>query len=242
INGNAIIYGSDPAPSNDPLVTIYLQKPSGEKALLTKDLVTHGNGEFDFSFPITEGFEIGKYTFTLQFTKGDFQSEPNEEQSPFYVARKSEFLISAEGRDFPVYVESIEFEISNMAFDKESKSLTFDAKRIPAKYAHDDYLQFQNKVGMIIKRPLIDAPFSTLVDGKESYFDPYETRIDEEFSKLQVYVVDIKDTGKVSVVGTYAVPEFGALAFMILLVAVSAILLISKFIYVSINGTKVNSI
>lgn len=222
-SGNALIYGSDPYPENDYLITVYLQGPSGEKNLLVKDLQTK-NGAFDISFPITEDFEIGKYTFELQFTKGAFQGELNEDQSPFYVARKGQFEIQAEGQSFPVYVESVEFEVSNMIFDKESKSLSFDVRKIPGKYASDDYLQFPNQVGMVIKRPLIDAPFSILVNGSQAPYDPYATTIDNEFSKIQVLLIDIEST-TVSVVGAYAVPEYPAVLIP-LISAITFLLLI----------------
>jgi 5-hydroxyisourate hydrolase-like protein (transthyretin family) len=217
-----VIYGEDPAPGKEILVTIHLQKPTGEKILLVKDLET-GNGEFTCPLPITEDFPIGKYTFTLQFTKGNYESETNEEQSPFYVARKAEFMVPAEGQTFPVYVESIEYEVSNVSFDRETKSLTFDVRRIDGKYAHDDFLQFPDQIGIMIKRPLIDAPFSILVEGEEGYLDPYAVEITGEFSGLAVYIGK-EDDSKVSIVGTYAIPEFG-LTMMLAAVAFSMFLL-----------------
>lgn len=128
-----VISNSSPQTLNDVFVDVTMYKPNGETIPILQNYVPKRSGEFEAEIHINDEFPIGKYDFSFSAHKEGQSSEPNEHQSPFYVARVKQFVIPAEGKEFQVQTESIEFEISNLAFDKESKSLAIDAKRIPGK-------------------------------------------------------------------------------------------------------------
>lgn len=223
------ISNSSPQTLNDISVDVTMHKPNGETVPILQNYVPKKSGEFEAEIHINDEFPIGKYDFSFSAHKEGQTSEPNEHQSPFYVARVKQFVIPAEGKEFRVQVESIEFEISNLTFDKESKSLTIDAKRIPGKYAADDYLQFENQVGMIIQRPLISPPFFLVVNGQESYFDEYSTKITDDLYSFEINLNQIQDEGTATLAGTYVVPEFGAIAVLVLVVSIFSIVMLSGF-------------
>ena len=214
---------STPKPMNDVFVDVIMYKPNGESVTILQNYVPKKSGEFEAEIHINDEFPIGKYDFSFSAHKEGQTSEPNEQQSPFYVARVKQFVIPAEGKEFQVQVESIEFEITNLTFDKESKSLTIDAKRIPGKYAAHDSIQFENQIGMIIQRPLISPPFFLVVNGQESYFDEYSTKITDDQYSFGIYMNPIQDEGTAILTGTYVVPEF-PFVLPVLLVSVVSLL------------------
>jgi len=216
-----------PQTLNDVLVDVTMYKPNGETVTILQNYVPKKSGEFEAEIHIDDEFPIGKYDFSFAAHKEGQTSEPNEQQSPFYVARVKQFIIPAEGKEFRVQTESIEFEISNLTFDKESKSLTIDAKRIPGKYAAHDSIQFENQIGMIIQRPLISPPFFLSVNGQESYFDEYSTRITDDQYSIGMYLNQIQDEGTATLVGTYVVPEFPIAGF-IMVVSMVTILILTR--------------
>ena len=223
------ISNSSPQTLNDVLVDVTMNKPNGETVPILQNYVPKKSGEFKAEIHITDEFPIGKYDFSFSAHKEGQTSEPNEHQSPFYVARIKQFVIPAEGKEFSVQTESIEFEISNLTFDKESKSLTIETKRIPGKYAADDYLQFENSVGMIIQRPLLSPPFFLVVNGQESPLGENFIEITDEKYSFEINLNQIQDEGSATLAGTYVVPEFGAIAVLVLVVSIFSIMMFNRF-------------
>ncbi|MGI0009142.1 MAG: PEFG-CTERM sorting domain-containing protein [Nitrosopumilaceae archaeon] len=228
IQGN--FYGtanSSPQPLNDVLIDVTMNKPNGETVSILENYVPKKAGEFEAKIPIDDTFPIGRYDFSFSAHKEGQTSEPNEHQSPFYVARVKQFVIPAEGKDFTVQTESIEFEITNLVFDKESKSIIMNAKRIPGKYSTAEGLQFGSQIGITIQRPLISPPFFLAVNGQESFLDEYNTKITDDKYSTGIYLHQIEKEGTAVLTGTYVVPEF-PVAVIILVASVIAILIITQ--------------
>ena len=214
---------SSPQPLGDVLIDVTMHRPDGKTVSILKDYLPEKPGQFIAEIHINETFPVGKYFFDFSAHRKGHTSEPNENQSPFYVARIKQFTIPAEGKEFHVTTDTIEQEVSNVQFDKESKSLIIYANDVPGKYASDDYMQFPNTLGITIQRPLISPPFYVDMNNQTNPMQDYDVQITNETYSLGINTYG-QTNGTVTLIGTYVVPEF-PFAIPVLIASITSLII-----------------
>lgn len=224
LEGNYYVQSNSiPQPLNKILVDVIMHKPDGSIISVLKDYLPEKPGHFSVEIPVDETFLIGKYYFDFSVHKKGQTSEPNENQSPFYVVRVKQFVIPVEGKEYNVKTESIEQQVSNVRFDNESKSLIFDIDKISGKYAADGDLQFVNTVGVTIQRPLLSPSFYVVINNKTGPTLDYDVQITPEKYFVGINTDELQNNGTVTLIGTYAAPEFSIVVPVMLIGIVSVI-------------------
>lgn len=191
-------------------VDLILTCPNGTTTKIASTTL-ESDSSFSIAMPITNGFGIGDYVVNVSIHK-DGRDINGASPAFFFVARGGKQIIKAEGQDFPVYLEGIELQINNLTFNKDTKSLTFDIKKIEGDYAPKGIswingIPYVNQIFVTFKKPLISAPFHVFVNNQEIQIDNSEN---QTYYSLDLPLLDSDASGKghVVLVGTYAVPEF----------------------------------
>jgi|GEM_PF-5593951 len=210
---------------NNTLVDVILHKPDGSTISVLKDYFPEKPGHFSVEIHVDKTFLIGKYYFDFSAHKKGQSSEPNENQSPFYVVRVKQFVIPVEGKEYSVKTESIEQQVSNVRFDNASKSLIFDIDKISGRYAADGDLQFANTIGVTIQRPLLSPSFYVVLNNKTGPTLDYDVQITSDKYFVGINTDELQGNGTVTLIGTYAAPEFPVIVPVMLIGIVSAITL-----------------
>lgn len=122
---------------------------------------------------------------------------------------KQSFLIHTGGYDFTV--ESVSnFDITNIAIDEESKKLSVDINSMAER----------NISEIIIPRNLIGGNFTVLLDGQ-----PIQAVV-RASDTISFITIEFDGAGRhtIEIIGTTYLPEFGALAPLVLVVAIAVII------------------
>jgi len=220
-----------PAVSNIT-VNIRVMAPSGD-VVFDRTVVTDKDGSFPkIAFPITENMGQGLYLVYYSATMPDgsyvhYIGDDADNVDWFYVTRIQNFTVEAEGKTYDVVLQGVGINASNVMFDKDSKALSLDIHRIDGKY---DNRQFINSVGsnecplLYIEEPLLTGPFSMVFND-----EPIGGCGDPLWNNAgQMVIGPLNESGKITILGTYAVPEFGSAALILLGVTLTSGLVMSR--------------
>jgi len=179
------------------------------ETLATKETTSDENGEYSFHFdPI--GLRTGYYTLqitpTYQGVEQTVGTEPPQ--------NIKDFTITEEGKEFTVTVNGYSFIPQNVTCDKEKKTLTLELD------TSDPFRQ----VDFDIPAELLDGDFTVLVNGIEREGNMKKT---DGYTHFAPWPGEDNHT-VIEVIGTSAVPEFGFLAFTVLVFSVLSIILVSR--------------
>ena len=208
-------------------VDLTLTCPNGTTTKMAST-TSGSDGGFSITVPVTNGFDIGDYVVNVYAHKDGYADGNGDSPAFFLVARGGKQIIKAEGQDFPVYLEGIELQTDNLTFNKDTKSLTFNIKKIEGGYVPKGIswiggrLPYINQIFVTFKKPLISAPFHVFVNNQEIQIDNSENKT-YYFLDLPLLDSDASGKGHVVMVGTYAVPEFPFSVPVLLIGIVSAI-------------------
>lgn len=190
-------------------ITVVIDGPEGS-TVPSLELVSDNQGEFELQIQ-TEDFKLGRYMMTV--TANVEQTEEGCDESAqvsgtFSVTRMYQYVIPAEGKDFDVSIQSIEYEISAVRFDKDSKSISLDVTKVGNKsdYSKDNFLQLDG-IAVTIQRPLISPPFYVVIDNQKNPIQDYDVDITDERYSFEISD-GLQESGTVTLIGTYVVPEF----------------------------------
>lgn len=166
-----------------------MQKSTHIETLKTKETVSDENGIFHISFdPI--GLRTGYYTIILTATYQGIHDTRGSEM-PHNIKN---FIISTEGKNFTVMVDSWYFIPLNATFDKENKKLTLDLN------TSDSF----RRVDFTIPSELLDGKFTVLVNGQER---DGVIRNYDGYSSFSPWPSEDNHT-TIEIIGTSAIPEF----------------------------------
>lgn len=206
-------------------VDLILTCPNGTTTKIASTTLESDSG-FSIIMPVTNGFDIGDYVVNVSVHK-DGHDIIGDSPAFFLVARGGKQIIKAEGQDFPVYLEGIELQTDNLTFNKDTKSLTFDIKKIEGDYAPKGIswingIPYVNQIFVTFKKPLISAPFHVFVNNQEISIDVSENKT-YYFLDLPLLDSDASGKGNVVIAGTYVIPEFPFVIPVLLISVVSVI-------------------
>lgn len=112
--------------------------------------------------------------------------------------------------------------IATGTLNTKSKSLKFDIRSLDIQTINLDI----SKTLLDSKTPKgDDNPFNVLVNGKTVKFEELESKL-PNYRTLSIPIP--RDTSTIEIIGTHAIPEFGSIAVLILVVAIISLVIISN--------------
>jgi predicted secreted protein with PEFG-CTERM motif len=209
-------------------ISMIVKAPNGNLVSIAQVNV---NGDRTYSTQITAGGslmkESGSYSITVQYGNESRSAEtsfefggsinPSKESSGIKSAITDK-TVTIEGIDDVIGYEIIGGKLLGITPDVDAKSLVI------AIDATDD-----GQITLVIPRSILDSKmngeddsFFVLVDGEEVDFEEKSTSSDRT-----VIVKFRAGAEEIEIIGTYVIPEFGAIAAMILAVAIISIIAVS---------------
>ena len=209
-------------------ISMIVKAPNGNLVSIAQVNV---NGDRTYSTQITAGGslmkESGSYSITVQYGNESRSAEtsfefggsinPSNEASGIKSAITDK-TVTIEGIDDVIGYEIIGGKLLGITPDVDAKSLVI------AIDATDD-----GQITLVIPRSILDSKmngeddsFFVLVDGEEVDFEEKSTSSDRT-----VIVKFRAGAEEIEIIGTYVIPEFGAIAAMILAVAIISIIAVS---------------
>ena len=181
----------------DTPVNMSIQDPDGI-TVIRKELNTNDKGIFEFSFPITDDFKIGKYIATVGVSKVGYQKVENEYLTIFYVLRTHDYSIDVNEQEYIVRTGSINYDALNMKFDEERWALSFDLKKVEGNYAVDSDLGYINSyLFLTIEKSLIEGSFFSEVNDVGPGWDSWN--VNATHTAVQINMSDIPDGSRITV-------------------------------------------
>jgi predicted secreted protein with PEFG-CTERM motif len=204
---------------SDTPVTIRIISPIGN--IVKVDQVDLASDR-TFSTPITAigtlWQESGAYTVKVQYGSKDRASE-----TTFQFAGSSTIptgpIMKVDGTDFSVKYHITNGKVLGMKIDTTSKTLMVSVQTTG-----------EGSLTVTLPRGMIDAKiqgqdgkFAVLTEGQESDFE--ETSTTTADRTLSIPFTD--GTTQIEIVGTFAIPEFGPIASIVLVIAIVSIITVS---------------
>jgi predicted secreted protein with PEFG-CTERM motif len=106
--------------------------------------------------------------------------------------------------------------ISGGKINEEQKSITFDVTSDPKSNDHN--------LMMMLPSELIEGPYVIFVDGQKNL--RFEYVPDDDVNTIELELLE--DSKEITIVGTKIVPEFGILSIVILGIAITSMIFISR--------------
>ena len=220
------VYGFVENKVSDNKVTLRIYNPINN--LITIDeLEVKNDGSFDGEISTSIGGlwqKDGVYTIfanyfgseavTTQFQYGGMVSASVQDDTPEFVMAEDEFSKTIVLEDQTLNYDLSGAEIIRMTPDPENKSLIIEIK------TYSD-----GELKITLPKAVIDTDeegFFVLVDGDETRHDAISV---PEFWTLTIPFS--YGSEEIEIIGTFVIPEFGTIAALILVVAISTIIIIS---------------
>jgi predicted secreted protein with PEFG-CTERM motif len=200
-------------------ISVEMFAPNGNRVAVEQVMP---NSDKTFSAEFAAGGKLmkasGEYTIKVLYGTENRTDETTFMYSGSSMMGFPEGLVQVEGTDFMVAFDITGGNLKSITPDVDANSL------IIAIDAYDD-----GQLTITLPRELIDAKmgdaddeFFVLVDGEEVDFDETKTSTD------RTLVIDfLAGAEEIEIIGTHVVPEFGAIAALILAVAIISIIAIS---------------
>ncbi|WP_316504184.1 PQQ-dependent sugar dehydrogenase [Nitrosopumilus sp.] len=221
----------EPGKVNSGTVDIQMTTPSGDKITVASDIQVTDNYA-KFAIPIIEDeHDLGKYILDAIYKDGD-NSHVGDSKATFYVGEEQKYQYEGQGGPLDVNMQYVEYEISPITFDLDEKSISFEFKRLNQQFTPDESWQLEGDIGLLIQRPLISPPYMIMIETQNEIheYEPnnHEIKITEDNFYRYVLSLDNEwEEGKVTVIGTYVIPEFGSITFAVLLIGIIAMIILS---------------
>lgn len=202
------------------------------------------DGTFEkISFPITEDLPLGAYTIYFNTTKDGIFVYPygGGNTDVFYVQNTQKFLVEADNDEFDVFFQSLNLIASELEFDKESKTLSFNVKRLEGKF-YDKGLMHRSlqkdEATITIERPLMGGPYHAILDGQtiDTYWVP--TKRNYDLNIEEIYIENLDQSGTITITSAHVIPEFGSVVVFILIVSILSVVAYGRFSRFSEGVTK----
>lgn len=184
------------------------------------------NGEYSAGFQLPSDAKKGAYdvdvnadvsadvlnTLALK-TKGTLESS-----TKIVVVSPNAMSVQAEGHDFDVQVASNSTSVTNLNFDGQNKKLSFTVQGDAGT---------KGVTEITIPKSLLNGDLIVMIDGQAmAQSDVVETANTDAETTLEINYHH--STHQIDIVGTNAVPEFGTLASVALVVSVLALVILSS--------------
>ena len=215
------ISGSTQDYITDTPITVRIISPIGN--LVKVDQVNLGSGKtFLTSITATGALwqAAGAYVIKVQFGGPDRTAETTFQFSGSAGAGPSGPTMKVDGTDFSVKYSITNGKVLGMKIDTNSKSLI-----VSIQTTGDGVLTVTLPRGMIdAKNGDADTKFVVMNDGQETTFDETGTTTADRTLSIPF----TNGTTQIEIIGTLAIPEFGTIAAMILVIAIASIIAISS--------------
>jgi len=209
--------GCGPALPNIPikaeLKRYDMQKGEWLETLATKETTSDKDGFFNLFFePL--GTRLGFYTILVT---GQYEEKDHTVGIEFPHNTKN-YTITAEGKDFHVYVDAWSAIPLDIEFDQQNKKLTLDID------TSDSY----KRAEIFISHELLDGEFTFFVNGVQR--TDIETYKETGYSYISPGIVT--DKTKIEIIGTTAIPEFPVAALVLVASIITTIFFSKKYVKV----------
>lgn len=206
-------YGLDPSQevvTSGIIAHVYVVDPYGHIVFNNQTSVNE-NGNFDtMKFTLTNELQNGVYEIYHNITKdGNYLFWGG--MNVIEKVSDQKFNVKAEGKTFDVYFQSLDLEASNLVFDQEQKSMSFDIKKLKGKFHNqhldDQYLNAGNAM-VVMDKPLLSGPYVVELNGKPIFITWYPSNWDLQYNIEQIGLRHINEDGTLTITATHVVPEF----------------------------------
>jgi len=185
-----------------------MQRGEWAETLATKETTSDKDGFFNIFFePV--GARPGSYTVLLT---GQYEGKDHITGIEFPHNTKN-YTITAEGKDFHVYVDAWTAIPLGIEFDQQNKKLVLDVD------TSDSY----KRAEIFIPHELLDGEFTFFVNGVQR--TDIETHKEAGYSYISPGIVT--DKTKIEIIGTTAIPEFPVTA-LVLIASIIASLIVTR--------------
>lgn len=202
-------------------ITVIIQSPIGN--IVKIDQVDLGSDR-TFTTTLTAAgslwHEAGAYTVKVQYGSASKSASTTFQFAGSAGAGPSAPSIKIDGTDFSVKYSITNGKVLGMKVDTNSKSLI-----VSIQTTGDGVLTVTLPRGLIdAKTGSTDAPFVVMNDGQENTFEETSTTTTDRTLSIPF----TNGTTQVEIIGTFAIPEFGTVATMILVIAIVSVIAISS--------------
>jgi len=202
-------------------VHIYILGPYG--IVYDNKTKTDENGLFRMIFPVTKNLQPGIYEIYNEVARNGttVQNPPSSNVEGFYITNSQKFTIEAEDKPYNVWFQSVNLNATHVTFSEETKSLSFDVKKLDGKFYNRHFFAGTSTGGIecpviTIESPLLTGPFTMQMNSRDIENCGYA-------SGQETTVGPINEDGKITLVGTFVVPEFPFVLPVLLVSVVSVI-------------------
>ena len=208
----------DPNPNVD--VALKVVGPTGNLVKVDQ-LMVDDNGDFETTLSTASPLwtKSGAYTISVQYGKIGRSNEVQVEIFAGGVCEESQLAVKAGGQTYCISYSVTGATVKSGTLDTESKSLIVQID------ANSD-----GDITLDIPRSLLDSTsdgqddrFFVLVNGEEQ--DIYSEEKTDDTRSVTIQFESGVD--EMEIIGTYAVPEFGVIAALVLAVAIISIIAVS---------------
>lgn len=215
------------------LVNFYIVDPYG-KIIFNDTETTDNNGAFHGKpFHISKDLKRGLYDVYYDATKdGHFvylSAGQDGTSDYFYLTNQTLFNVNAEGKLFHVGYYGVDTDASNLVFNGNNKSLTFDVSKLAGTFNRNQTWAYGwHALGcpmITIEKPLLTGPFNSTLDGIRTD----SCGLVMPGSDMQVFG-PIEESGKLTITGTYVIPEF-PFAVPVLLISIASLIVFHRMRY-----------
>lgn len=202
-------------------ITVIVQNPIGN--IVKIDQVDLGSDR-TFSTSLTATGTLwqaaGAYTVKVQYGSATKTASTTFQFAGSVGTGVSGPTMKIDGTDFSVKYSITNGKVLGMKMDVNSKSLIASIQT-----TGDGVLTVTLPRGLIdAKTGSTDAPFVVMNDGQESTFEETTTTTTDRTLSIPF----TNGTTQIEIIGTFAIPEFGTVAAMILVIAIVSVIAISS--------------
>jgi uncharacterized protein YfaS (alpha-2-macroglobulin family) len=185
----------------------------------------NGDGQYSTEFILHDNAENGAYTINAKIDVNadllgslTLKTQANLQSSAkFVVVSPNAFAVKAEGQDFDVKIAS-NSDVRNLQFDEQAKKISFTVSGETGTKGVTD---------ITIPKSLLNGDMNVMIDGQViSKYDVIETANTKDETTLEINYHH--STHIIEIVGTNAVPEFGPLSSITLVVVIASIIILSS--------------
>lgn len=184
------------------------------------------NGQYSAEFQLPSDAKKGAYDVNVNAdvsadvlnTLALKTKDTLESSTKIVVVSPNAMSIQAEGHDFDVQVASNSTSVTNLNFDEQNKKLSFTVQGDAGT---------KGVTEVTIPKSLLSGDLTVMIDGQAmAQSDVVETASTDSDTTLELNYHH--STHQIDIVGTNAIPEFGTLASVALVVSVLALVILSS--------------